>query len=104
MELAYIVGPYRSDTIHGIVQNIRRAEKYAAKYWQLGYAVICPHKNTALFDGIAPDSVWLDGDIEILKRCDTIVVTPGWENSSGSINEIKIAEQLGKNIIYEEEI
>ena len=101
MKVAYIVGPYRSKTVHGIVENIRRAEAIAIKYWQFGYAVICPHKNTALFDGLAPDHVWLDGDIEILKRCDVIVMTPGWENSSGSKAELEIAKQLGKEIIYE---
>lgn len=33
-KLAYIAGPYRADTIHGIVQNIRKAEAVAIKYWK----------------------------------------------------------------------
>jgi len=66
MKVAYISGPYRAATVHGVVENIRRAERVALKYWQLGYAVICPHTNTALFDGAAPDDVWLAGDLELL--------------------------------------
>ena len=75
MKLSYIAGPYRSDTINGIVQNIRNAEKVAIKYWRLGYAVICPHKNTALFDGLLPDHVWLEGDIEIIHDVNFTVIT-----------------------------
>ena len=101
MKIAYIAGPYRSDTVRGIVENIRRAEAVAIKYWQIGYAVICPHKNTALFDGLMPDRTWLDGDIEILKRCDVIVMSKGWENSSGSKAELEIATKLGLEVIYE---
>ena len=59
MKVAFISGPYRGKTESDVVANIRHAEKYALKYWQLGYAVICPHKNTALFGGLAPDEVWL---------------------------------------------
>jgi len=101
MKLVYIAGQYRANTVHGIVKNIRKAEKVALKYWRKGYAVICPHKNTALFDGSAPDKVWLDGDLEILKRCDIIVMMKGWEKSSGSIAELKLAKELKLEIIYE---
>jgi hypothetical protein len=101
VKIAYIAGPYRSDTVHGIVENIYRAEAVAIKYWQLGYAVICPHKNTALFDGLLPDEVWLAGAIEILKRCDVIVMMKGWENSSGSRAELEIALKFGLEVIYE---
>ena len=101
MKVAYIAGPYRSGTVYGIVENIRRAEAVAIKYWQLGYAVICPHKNTALLDGLLPDRIWLDGAIEILKRCDVIVLMKGWINSSGSRAELEIATKLGLEVIYE---
>ena len=101
MKLVYIAGPYRSTTIYGTLQNIRRAEEVALKYWKMGYAVICPHMNTRLFDGAAPDSVWLEGDLEILSRCDIIVMISGWKKSTGSINELKHASKLGLEVIYE---
>lgn len=31
MKLAYIAGPYRADTVYGIVENIRKAEKEVMK-------------------------------------------------------------------------
>lgn len=100
MRLAFISGPYRAATPSGIVQNIRNAERVAIEYWRKGYAVICPHKNTALFDGLAPDSVWLSGDLEMLRRCDVVVMIPGWKASSGAINEESLALNLGKEIHY----
>ena len=92
---------YRSDKEWDVLSNIRHAEKYAIKYWKKGYAVICPHKNTALFGGVCGDNVWLEGDKEFLKRSDIIVMIPGWENSEGATEELWVAEEYGKEIIYE---
>lgn len=91
MKLAYVCGPYRSKTVRGIVENIRAAESVALELWNMGFAVICPHKNSALFDGAAPDSVWLNGDLEILSRCDLLVTCTGWWNSDGSMKEVAAA-------------
>lgn len=102
MKVAYIAGPYSATTVSGIVDNIRAAEAVAIKYWNMGYAVICPHKNTALFDGRADDSVWLEGYKEILSRCDVVVAMTTWENSQGTRQEIVYATELGIPIIYEQ--
>ena len=101
MKVFYIAGPYRADTPRGIVENIRKAESVALKYWLQGHAVICPHKNTALFDGAAPDHVWLDGDLEILGRCDAIVMMEGWSESKGAIAELAYAKRQGLEVIYD---
>ena len=101
MQLVYIAGPYRADTISGVVANIRRAEEVAAHYWRQGYAVICPHKNTALMDGAVSDEVILEGCLEMLRRCDVVVMLESsWERSAGSVAEYTEAERLGKKIIY----
>jgi hypothetical protein len=99
VKIAYISGPYRSNTPSGIVKNIRNAEDVAIKYWKKGYAVICPHKNTALFDGLCDDNTWLSGDIAILKRCDVIIMIPGWEESYGARAEYAIAKECGIKIL-----
>ena len=91
-KLIYLAGPYRSDTVYGIRQNIRRAEEIALEFWKRGVPVLSPHKNTALFDGAADDSVWLDGDLIMLARCDVLVLLPGWEKSSGTKTEKGRAE------------
>ena len=95
MKLVYVVGPYRGSGQWQIFQNIRRAEALALQVWQMGAACICPHKNTESFNGAAPDRVWLDGDLEMVRRCDAILCVPGWESSSGSLGEVALAKQLG---------
>lgn len=90
MKIAYVAGPYRAKTKLGIIKNIMAARKIAKELWKLGYSVICPHSNSGLFSGI-PEEIFLEGDIEILKKCDVVVLVPGWENSSGTMNEIQIA-------------
>jgi hypothetical protein len=106
MKIAYVAGPYRGKSkiklIHKwqVIFNIIRARDVAKELWKQGYAVICPHSNTALFDGIVPDEVVLDGDIEILKRCDLIVMIPGWRQSTGSLNELRIAQKWNIKAYY----
>jgi len=102
LKVAYIAGPYRAPTVRGIVENIQAAEAVALKYWRAGYAVICPHKNSSLFDGAAEDDVWIEGDKEILLRCDVLVAMRGWERSAGATEEVDEAERLGKEIIFDD--
>lgn len=98
--MAYVAGPYRGSCIYKTVQNIRAAEAVAVELWGLGYAALCPHKNTALFDGaLGPsDEMWLAGALELMKRCDFVVMVPGWESSAGSLVERDTAQELGMKI------
>ncbi len=100
MKLVYVSGPYRNGTVSGIVANIRRAEAVAVEVWRAGAACICPHLNTALLDGLCPDNVWLDGDLEMVRRCDAILMVDGWENSVGATAERKRALELSIPVFY----
>jgi hypothetical protein len=94
MRVIFVSGPFRAATAWEIEQNVRRAETLALEVWRAGFAAICPHTNTRFFDGAAPDRLWLDGDIEILRRCDALILVPGWERSSGSVHEVAVANDL----------
>jgi len=48
-----------------------------------GYPVI-PHTMTAEFDKQLTDEFWLDGTMALLKKCDAMVLTNNWEQSSGA--------------------
>jgi hypothetical protein len=99
--VAYIAGRYRASTPARIHENIEHARKYAIKYWQIGYAVICPHMNSAFLDGVVPDFEFMDGCLEMVRRADVIVMIPGWKESEGACMEQALAEKLKKVIIYE---
>lgn len=101
--VAYIAGPYRSANGKTVLENIRAAEQLAIKWWRAGFAVICPHLNTAFFDGLCDDAVWLEGDLEFVRRSDVVVMASGWRASRGAVIEHDLAKELGKKIVYEAE-
>lgn len=95
-KLIYVAGPFRGKNNWDIECNVRRAEELALKVWQTpGFAALCPHTNTRFFQGAAPDDVWLEGTLEMLRRCDGVVLTEFWERSSGARTEVREAINLG---------
>ena len=90
----YIAGPYRADTERGVVENIRNAEAVAIDVWKAGYVALCPHLNSRLMGGICDDKVFLAGAIDLMKRCDAVVLVSGCKKSKGTNTEVKIASAL----------
>ncbi len=74
-KLVYIAGPY-SNGGSTREENVALARKVAREYWCKGYAVICPHLNTHDFDDEISYEDILAGDLEIVRRCDIIVMLP----------------------------
>ena len=101
MKVVYICGPFRAENAWEVEQNIRRAEETALAAWRTGDAVICPHTNTRFFDGAAPDNIWLDGDMEILRRCDRVILVDGWMTSQGSLAEVEEAHRHGIPVFFQ---
>jgi len=100
MELIYVAGKYRGKSVYEITENIELARKHSASLWKQGFAVICPHMNTSLFDGLMPDETFLEGTMEMLKRCDTIYMLPNWEQSKGALIELEYAIEHGLKVMY----
>ena len=74
--IAYLARLYRASHPRRNLAEYHQARKAGITLWTLGYTVICPHLNTAHFDGVVPDQRFLDGDLEILRRCDLMVMLP----------------------------
>lgn len=105
MKLVYVAGPFRAKPDPGNQwvqwENIRRAAALALEVWKLGASCICPHLNTAYFEGAAPADVWLSGDLEQLRRCDAVLMTPDWELSTGARAEHDFARKHGVKVFYD---
>jgi len=98
--LIYVAGPYREFTFDGVVhsvdENIARAMKISAELWQMGHVAICPHGNTAHMEhmiDVSPQQ-YCEGDIEIVKLCDAMVMTEYWKQSKGAVGEFDEARRL----------
>jgi hypothetical protein len=102
MQVVYIAGPFRANNSWAMEQNIRRAEELALLVWRIGCcAVICPHTNTRFFQGAADDAIWLEGDLELLRRSDVVLMVPGWKASQGATKEYELARELKKPVFQQ---
>lgn len=101
MKVIFVAGKYRAATEWELEKNIRCAEEAAIRLWCQGWAVICPHKNSAHFGGLCRDKVWLEGYLTILKGCDAIYMLRNWEQSAGAIEELRIAKEYKLEILYQ---
>jgi hypothetical protein len=94
--LIYVSGPYTSKDGIGIDANIQAAREIAIRCWEKGHAVICPHLNTAHFerDCTVDYKAYIAGDLNMVARCDALVMVDGWESSNGATIEADYAQKL----------
>jgi len=96
--IIYIAGKYRGN----IEENIHTAREMTIKVWEAGFTCICPHLNTIHFerDCKCPEESYLEGDIEIVKRCNAVLMLEGWQESIGATDEHDFAHREGIPILY----
>lgn len=99
MKVIYIAGRYRGPTAWAIEQNIRAAEEVAARVWAMGMVALCPHANSRHMDGLATDEFFLAGTLELMRRCDAVLLVPNWRDSAGARAEVAEADRLGIEVI-----
>lgn len=99
IKTVYVAGPYRAPTREAVAQNVAAARHVGRLCAQKGWFPVMPTVNTAHFDHdfpeLADDQFWLDGTLELMRRCDAVVLVDGWQHSSGARGEIEEARKLG---------
>jgi hypothetical protein len=100
MKVVYVAGPFRGKTAWEVCQNVNRAEELSFKVAEAGAMPLCPHTNTRNFDGTKDGQFWLDGTMELMRRCDAMIMTEDWTRSSGARGEFAEMTKLGKPIFY----
>ncbi len=100
MKVIYVAGPYRGATAWEIEENIREAEKIALQLWKAGYAAVCPHTNNRFFFGEIDEDSVLKGCLEILSRCDGVLLLSQWHRSEGARIEHAEALRLGIPVYF----
>jgi hypothetical protein len=100
--IIYISGKYSDDTQEKIDVNIALARKHAIKLWEAGYTVICPHLNTANFekDCSIKWEDYIKGDLEIVSRCDAVVMLHNMNDSQGALMERTVALEKGIPVFH----
>ena len=104
--LVYVAGPYRGKSrfrlvrFFQVLRNIWRARRVAMMLWEKGFVAVCPHLNTFLMDNVCPQEWFLEGDLEILAKCDAVVVLPRYHESTGALGEIRFAQEHRIPVFY----
>lgn len=96
LPLIYIAGKFSAPMRDGVEANIRHAVSWAIEVAKLGGMPVTPHANTAHpdFETVQPYPFWIAGTMALLRRCDAILMIPGWEDSSGARGERAEASRL----------
>jgi hypothetical protein len=100
--IIYVSGRYSAPTKLGILENIMTAEFAAIKVWERGHVAICPHLNTRFFEektDLTPEE-YINGDLNILERCDAILMLGNWRDSHGAKIEHDFAKVENIRIFY----
>lgn len=96
MKVIYIAGKYRGPNAWAIEQNIRAAEDVAARVWAAGMVALCPHANARhMIEGVVTDEHALAGTLELMRRCDAVLLVSNWRDSAGARAEVEEAERIG---------
>ena len=100
-KLIYVSGAYSSPDKRVVEENIKNHRETALRIWEIGYTAISPVMNTAYFekDNLKYDDI-IEGDLEILSRCDAIFLIRGWHHSNGAEIEYRYASDHNMPIFF----
>ena len=101
--LIYIAGPFRGPTPLAVRRNVEAARDLGLRVAEAGGYPIIPHTMTSEFDKLLTDQFWLDGTMELMRRCDAIVLSHRWMPSTGAKAEYVEACRLGIPSMYEDQ-
>lgn len=76
-----------------VEENIMVAKKLGVEVSKLGVCPFIPHANTDLpeFEDTQPYEFWIKATAEQLRRCNAVIFTDEWMESSGARGENDIA-------------
>jgi hypothetical protein len=102
LPMTYVAGKFTGKTRGDVEQNIAAAVAVALEVARIGAFPVCPHANTShpAFEELQPYTFWIDGTLELLRRCDAVVMVDNWRDSSGAKGEREEALKLGLPVFY----
>lgn len=104
MSMYYICSRYRG-TKEQIAEHIKYAKKLTREVLLQGHCAITPHlyMTSCLDDSDTKErEIGLKAGIELLGKCDAVIVGLQFGISSGMEAEIKEAQRLGIPILYQD--
>jgi hypothetical protein len=97
LPVIYIAGAFRAPTPWDLAGNVRAARSAGLDVARAGAMPCVPHAIGEHFHGQLTDAFWLEGALELLRRCDAVYVfnPRHLETSAGTRDEEAEARRLG---------
>lgn len=97
MRLVYIAGPYTAATAIERTGNIHSARERAVDVVRVvpGIFPVVPHLLGAGWEDEGSAAFWYAATLEVMRRCDAVLVLPTWKASKGAVAEVEEALRLG---------
>ena len=109
----YIAGPYSATNVIDALRNIGRGQETALKVFQAGHSPFCPwfDKEFVIQSWGLGQNVdrFKEYSMDFLRVCDAVLVVPNrggminWQDSPGTLAEIKEAKRLKIPVCYDME-
>lgn len=100
IKVVYVAGPFSGKDGWEVAENVHRAERLAREVTRLGAAPLTPHSIGARMDGTETCEFWVAATLEMMRRCDAVVLTDDWERSAGARGEVDDAGRHGIPVLY----
>jgi len=95
MILVYVAGPYTAPTILQREANIREAQLVGGQLIAADVYPIVPHEMGQAYADQQPPEYWYRATMALMLRCDAVVLTPRWAESTGATLERERALRVG---------
>jgi len=105
MKRVYVAGAYSANNVIEILNNIREGMRWATKVFLTGNAPFTPWLDFHFHLMLREDENltvedYYEYSLAWLRAADVVFVTPGWEQSKGTIAEVAEARRLGIKVVY----
>jgi len=105
--LIYVAGSLTNNdpaknSAFGYIENLRRMILWSNKIREAGFYTCVPGLDfleTLVSDNLNYERCFKNSQVQ-LTRCDGLFLVPGWENSDGTHNEIKLATELSIPVFH----
>ena len=102
MKLWYVAHPYTGDRYRNDKLAITRTNHLIDRgFFCLGIITMTHPLQEFVSRNVG---FWYAYDLELLAKCDGIILCPKWEHSIGCIIEKEYAEKYGLDVLYYDEI
>ncbi|HEY7821311.1 MAG TPA: FHA domain-containing protein, partial [Acidimicrobiia bacterium] len=97
--LVYVAGPYTADTDEQRLANIAAAQAWGAKVIDAGGIPVVPHNMSEGIAGKGDAEFWYTATLELMLRCDVVLLMPRAGESIGARAEEEAAHESGMPVI-----